>query len=205
MSHHGAALTVGAVLLALLSASPSPALAREDGLQVGDSSGTALAAPSYRIGKEDVLRIDVYGEPALSADRIPVRPDGKISLPMVGDVQAAGVTPESLGSQLTELFSRHLVAPVVTVIVVEINSFKAYIMGNVKMPGELIFGKETTLLQALALAGGFTEFANTKRILVIREEGGRQTPISINYERIISGENMEMNLWLKPGDTIVVP
>jgi polysaccharide export outer membrane protein len=160
---------------------------------------------AYLIGKEDILRIMVYQEQNLSLEAIPVRPDGKISLPLLGDVVAAGETPEGLAQKLTQLYEAHVRAPAVTVMVTEINSFKIFILGKIRTPGTLEFGRETRLLQALAMAGGFSEFANTKRILIIREEAGTQRRMEVNYERIISGQNMEMNLKLKPGDTIVVP
>ena len=160
---------------------------------------------AYVIGKEDVLQIAVWGEQALSLERVPVRPDGRISLPLLGDVMAAGETPEGLGRRLTELYKAHVVAPAVTVVVVEINSFKIYVLGNVKQPGVLKLGRETTLLQALAQVGGFTEFASTRKILVLREEADAPRRLEINYERIISGQNLDMNIRLKPGDTIVVP
>jgi polysaccharide export outer membrane protein len=170
------------------------------------AAGSGSADPAaYLIGKEDILKIMVYQEQNLSLDAIPVRPDGKISLPLLGDVVAAGETPEGLAQKLTQMYEAHVRAPAVTVMVTEINSFKVFILGKIGAPGILQFGRETRLLQALAMAGGFTDFANTKRILIIREEGGAQRRIEVNYEKIISGQNMEMNLKLKPGDTIVVP
>jgi len=163
-------------------------------------------APAYLIGKEDVLQVSLYGEAELSGISLPVRPDGMISLPLIGDVLAAGLTPEELSKSLTIRYAEHVRTPVVTVMVTQINSFKVYLMGRVGKSGEIILGRETRLLQVLALAGGFADFANTKHILIIRErDGGGQQRIEINYEKIISGENMEMNLKLKPGDTIVVP
>jgi polysaccharide export outer membrane protein len=161
---------------------------------------------AYVIGKEDVLQVDVYGEAELSGANLPVRPDGMISLPLIGDVRAAGRTPEELSQVLILRYADHVRSPVVTVMVTQINSFKVYLMGRVGKAGEIILGRETRLLQVLALAGGFADFANTKRILIIREDdSGGQQRIEVNYEKIISGESMEMNLKLKPGDTIVVP
>jgi len=159
----------------------------------------------YLIGKEDILKVTVFGEESLSVETMPVRPDGKISLPLLGDVLAAGKSPEGLADELTEMYKDHVLAPEVTVMVVAINSFKVYILGNVQNPGEQTFGRQTTLLQALAMAGGFSDFANTKRIVVIREEAAGHRRMVVNYEKIVSGQNLEMNLKLKPGDTIVVP
>ena len=185
-------------------------------LATGISQGVAQDAPessasspdvsTYLIGKEDVLQINLFGEEELSGMSLPVRPDGMISLPLIGDVRAAGLTPEQLSDALTVRYSEHVRAPVVTVMVTEINSFKVYLLGRVGKAGEIVLGRETRLLQVLALAGGFADFANTKKILIIRElDDGSQQRIEINYEKIVSGESMEMNLKLKPGDTIVVP
>jgi polysaccharide export outer membrane protein len=180
--------------------------AQEGALETREDSGSgSTGQPDYLIGKEDVLKVWVFGEENLSVETIPVRPDGKISLPLLGDVAAAGRSPEGLANELKELYTDHVLAPEVTVMVVAINSFKVFILGNVQTPGVQTFGRQTTLLQALALAGGFTDFANPKRIVLIREESGRQSRIVVNYEKIISGQNLEMNLKLKPGDTIVVP
>jgi polysaccharide export outer membrane protein len=170
--------------------------APEDGQSVGTD---------YLVGKEDILKVTVFGEESLSVETMPVRPDGKISLPLLGDIVAAGKSPEGLADELTEMYKDHVLAPEVTVMVVAINSFKVYILGNVQNPGEQTFGRQTTLLQALAMAGGFSDFANTKRIVVIREEAAGPRRMVVNYEKIISGQNLEMNLKLKPGDTIVVP
>jgi len=192
---------VGLVLLALVAGDAVRA-------QEGSTPTEPPAAPepgAYVIGKEDVVQISVWGEQALSLEKVPVRPDGRISLPLLGDVMAAGETPEGLGRRLTELYKAHVVAPAVTVVVVEINSFKIYMLGNVRTPGVLKLGRETTLLQALAQVGGFTEFANTRKILVLREEADAPRRLEINYEKIISGQSLESNIRLKPGDTVVVP
>ncbi len=190
--------------LALLFLAPMP-LPAQDATPASTGDLTA-GVPAYVIGKEDVLEVNVWGESELSGTNLPVRPDGVISLPLLGDVLAAGLTPEGLARVLTERYAEHVRTPTVTVVVSQVNSFKVYLLGNVGKQGELNLGRETRLLQALALGGGFSDFANTKRILIIREDDdGRQRRMEINYEKIVSGENMEMNLKLKPGDTIVVP
>lgn len=195
---------LGFVLLALLAGAATRA--QEGSAPTADAASTTRSeSGAYVIGKEDVVQIAVWGEAALSLERVPVRPDGRISLPLLGDVMAAGETPEGLGRRLTELYKAHVVAPAVTVVVVEINSFKIYMLGNVRTPGVLKLGRETTLLQALAQVGGFTEFASTRKILVLREEEDSLRRLEINYDRIISGQNLDMNIRLKPGDTIVVP
>jgi polysaccharide biosynthesis/export protein len=199
---------VGLAVLALVAVLGAPAGAFSQEEPRPAPAGVEAPVPArdaYVIGKEDVLQISVYGEDTLSVPKVPVRPDGRISLPLLGDVMAAGETPEGLGRKLTELYKAHVRAPAVTVIVTDVKSFKVYLLGHVRTPGAQTFGRETTLLQALALAGGFTEFANTKRILVLRDDEGDVRRIEINYDRIISGQNLEMNLKLKPGDTVVVP
>ena len=191
-------------VLAILFLAPIPLPAQEE--TPASAGALTIRVPTYVIGKEDVLEVNVWGEPELSGINLPVRPDGMISLPLLGDVLAAGLMPETLARVLTERYAEHVRTPTVTVVVTEVNSFKVYLMGNVGKQGELNLGRETRLLQALALAGGFTDFANTKKILIIREEAdGSPRRMEVNYDKIVSGENMEMNLKLKPGDTIVVP
>jgi len=191
-------------VLAFLSLFPIALMAQDAAPAPADDQ--VAQPPVYVIGKEDILAVNVYGEKELSKDNLPVRPDGMISLPLLGDVLAAGLTPEQLSKDLTVRYAMHVRSPTVIVSVSKVNSFKVYLLGNVSKQGELNLGRETRLLQVLALGGGFTDFANTKRILIIREEElGRQRRMEINYEKIVSGENMEMNIKLKPGDTIVVP
>ncbi len=191
-------------VLAILLLVPSALLAQEGTPPV--AGDLTIRVPAYVIGKEDVLEVNVWGEPELSGANLPVRPDGMISLPLLGDVLAAGLTPTALAQVLTERYAEHVRTPTVIVAVSEVNSFKVYLLGNVGNQGALNLGRETRLLQVLALGGGFTDFANTKRILIIRQEDdGTQRRMEINYDKIVSGENMEMNLRLKPGDTIVVP
>ena len=159
----------------------------------------------YIIGLEDVLQVSVYQEPELSLAQVPVRPDGRISLPLIGDVQADGKTSEDLADEIEELYQAHVVAPEVTVIVMQVNSFKIFIVGSVQRPGVFQLGRATTILQALALAGGFTDFANSKKMALFREEDDGTHRIPLNYQMIVSGENMALNIKLKPGDTLLVP
>lgn len=189
--------------LSLLTAHPVWPV--QEGRLLPVTKGVTKPVPVYVIGKEDLLKVSVFGEKDLTMEQVPVRPDGKISLPLLGDVVAAGMTPENLGEALTVLYADHVRAPSVTVMVTSILSQKVYMLGKIKSAGVLPLGSEMRLLQALALSGGFADFANTKRILVIREENGVQRRIEVNYEKIVSGEKMETNLKLKAGDTVVVP
>lgn len=159
----------------------------------------------YMIGPEDILYIHVWKEVTLSRT-IPVRMDGKISLPLIDEVQAAGFTPLQLKEVLAQKLKEFMVdIPNVSVMVMEANSFKVYISGQIRSPGVYRLRSETTLLQIIPMAGGFTEWADTKKILIIRKENGKEKQIRVNYKKIISGENLGLNMVLKSGDTIIVP
>jgi len=156
----------------------------------------------YRIGREDVLDIAVWRDPELSRT-LPVRPDGYISMPMVGEVHAAGKTPTELAESLKEVFQPYVQEPRVTVIVREVNSSRVFVTGEVAHPGAYPLRGRVSLLQAIALAGGFTDFANSDGIVVIRSDSnGGQIPV--RYRDLISPDGGH-ELMLRPGDTIVVP
>jgi polysaccharide biosynthesis/export protein len=163
----------------------------------------SVAGPSYVIGADDVLLVSVWKEPDLTTT-LPVRPDGNISLPLLNDVHAAGPTPMQLATSITEKLKKFVADPRVTVVVTQINSQRIYVTGEVQHTGAIQLLPNMTVLQALANAG-FTQFANTKAIYVLRAENGRQQKIPINYKRLVKGQTMEQNIILKPGDTIVVP
>ncbi|MGD0921443.1 MAG: polysaccharide biosynthesis/export family protein [Terriglobia bacterium] len=162
------------------------------------------SAADYVIGAEDVLDINVWKEPEVSRT-VPVRPDGKISLPLLNDVQAAGLTPMQLGSVITERLKKFIAQPQVTVIVITINSQRVYVQGEVNRGGAVPLMPNMTVLQALSSAGGFTQFANQKQIYVLRNEDGKQLRFPFNYRQAIQGKDGTQNILLKPGDTIVVP
>jgi len=159
---------------------------------------------SYLIGPEDVLYVHVWKEEALSKT-ITVRVDGKISLPLIDEIQAAGLTPVQLRDLLTKRFGDFIDSPTVSVMVMEANSFKVFISGQIKKPGVFRLRNETTLLQIISMAEGFTEWANQKEIIIIRKDKGAEKRIVINYKKIISGEDLGSNLLLKSGDTIIIP
>jgi polysaccharide biosynthesis/export protein len=158
----------------------------------------------YKIGPQDVLRIDVWKEAELTRT-VPVRPDGKISLPLLNDVQAAGLTPSQLSAVLTEGLKKFINAPQVTVTVSEINSRRVYVTGEVAHAGAFPLLPNMTVLQALSSSGGFTQFAKTKGIYVLRTEDGKQVKHPFNYKEVLAGRNQEQNIALLPGDVIVVP
>jgi polysaccharide export outer membrane protein len=164
----------------------------------------AADSDQYVIGSEDVLHIHVWKEEALTRT-IPVRMDGKISLPLIQEIKAAGLTPLQLKEVLTRRFKEFIESPIVSVTVMEANSCKVYVMGQVKNPGVYRLRSETTVVQIIPLAGGFTDWANQKKILIVRKEDGMEKRMKVNYKKIISGKDPVSNVILKAGDTIIVP
>jgi polysaccharide biosynthesis/export protein len=158
---------------------------------------------SYVIGPDDQLHVSVWKEPDLT-NTMPVRADGMISLPLLNDVQAAGLTPMQLAASISDKLKKYITDPHVTVEVTQMNSQRIYVMGEVLHPGAMNRTPDMTVLQALASAG-FTQFANTKGIYVLRTESGKQSKLPVNYKKLVKGEDMQQNYVLKPGDTIVVP
>jgi len=162
----------------------------------------AIDADSFRIGAEDILDVQVWKNPDLSRV-VPVRPDGKISLPLVNDIQAAGLTASELREQVTKRLAEFVPTPEVSVIVREIHSPKVSVVGNVKMPGHYEMKSATTVLDLLARAQGLTEFADRGRIVVLRQNGTGTTRIPFNYSKVANSE--QENFYVRPGDVIVVP
>ena len=170
----------------------------------GQAAKPATQDPNYIIGAQDVLDISVWKEPELTRT-VPVRPDGKISMPLLNDVQAAGLTPTQLAGQITQSLTKFVTSPQVTIIVTQINSQRVYILGEVARAGAYPLLPQMTFLQALSSAGGFTQFANQKKIYMFRTENGKQVKYPFNYKAVIDGKQPEENVVLKAGDTIVVP
>lgn len=164
----------------------------------------ATADPNYVIGPQDMLDISVWKEPEISR-AVPVRPDGKISLPLLNDVQAAGLTPSQLMNQIATGLSKFMNNPEVTVIVTQINSQHVYVLGEVMRSGGYMLLPGMTVLQAISNAGGLTQFANSKKIYVLRPDGAKQDKLYFNYKEVLDGKHPEQNIPLKSGDTIVVP
>jgi polysaccharide export outer membrane protein len=169
----------------------------------GAASPLAQSDAAYRLGAEDQLRISVWDNKELTLDLV-VRPDGKISMPLIQDVVAEGLTAAQLASEIQRKLAAYIVNPEVSVIVLQVNAPKYFLIGNIARPGTYPLRGDTSVLQALALAGGFTQFASPKRIKLIRAAGGRQEVRMINYYDIIE-DGGQGNYLLKPGDTIVVP
>lgn len=177
---------------AAASAAPVPA-----------SNGVPLPA-GYVIGPEDVLDVMFWRDKDMSAEVV-VRPDGRITLPLINDVQAAGLTPEQLRDALMTASAKYVVDPNVSVFVKAINSRKVFITGSVGKPGAYQLIGPTTVMQLIALAGGLHEFADAKHIIVMRTENGHPVALPFNYKEVLSRKNLKQNIELRPGDTVVVP
>jgi len=160
--------------------------------------------PNYVIGPEDELIVNVWREADISRS-VPVRPDGKISLPLLNDVQASGLTPMQLGAEITTRLKKFIADPQVTIIVSRVNSQRIYIVGEVGHAGAFTLVPNMTVLEALSSAGGCSVFAKQTKIYILRVENGHESRLHFNYKEVLSGQRMEQNILLKPGDTIVVP
>jgi len=167
-------------------------------------SSANQATDDYKIGPQDVIRIDVWKEPDITRT-IPVRPDGKISLPLVNDMQAAGLTAMQLAKNIREALTKYITEPQVTVTVTEINSQRVFVTGEVAHAGALNLLPGMTVLQALSSVGGFTQFARLTKIYVLRSEDGKQVRHPFNYKEAVKGDHPEQDIMLQPGDVIVVP
>lgn len=182
---------------------PAPTGAAPAPAPPGQPEGITPPA-DYVIGAEDVLNIVVWREKELSAE-VTVRPDGMVTLPLLNDVQAAGLTPDQLRQQITTAAAKFVADPTVTVIVRTINSRKVYIMGEVRSPGPYPLTAPMTVLQLIARAGGLSEYADSGDIGVVRTERGRTVRLKFNYKDVARGRKIEQNVLLKPGDTVIVP
>jgi polysaccharide export outer membrane protein len=187
------------------SSSPVPA-AGQPQTALAPASETNTGGPidpaRYVIGAEDSLQITVWKEPSLSGT-IPVRPDGMISLVLVGDLRAAGLTPMALSADISQRLKKYIQDPVVTVVVLGVNSQRIFLVGEVGHVGPVMMTPGMTALQAIVTAGGLSQFANSKRIYILRTVGGKQQKIPFNYKEALRGDNQ--GIPLLPGDTIVVP
>jgi polysaccharide biosynthesis/export protein len=163
-----------------------------------------MAGPLYIIKPNDVLQIFVWKEPALSG-KVTVRPDGRISFPLIQDMTAGGLNPGQLKELIEQSLKEYIEIPNVTVIVESIQSYKVYVEGKVNKAGVIMSEKEISVLQALALAGGFTDFASPAEIVIIRNSGEDATLYRFNYPDVIKGKNFSQNMLLKSGDVVVVP
>jgi polysaccharide export outer membrane protein len=185
--------------------------AQSRGAGVPQGAGGTNATPStpstpadYVIGPDDVLSIIIWRDKDLSTD-VAVRPDGKISLPLLNDIQAAGLTPEQLRVAVSEAASKFIEDPTVTVVVKAVNSRKVFVTGQVTKSGSFPLLARTTVVQILAMAGGLQEYADAKNIRIVRSENGREQSFRFNYKEFLQGKNLKQNIELRPGDTVIVP
>jgi polysaccharide export outer membrane protein len=165
---------------------------------------SAADLPGYRIGPEDVLQVSVWGNEAVSRTA-PVRPDGRISLPLLNDVQAAGLTPMELRDELSRRLAEYIPHPEVAVSVTEVKSFKVSVIGAVVKPGRYELKSRATVIDVLALAEGFTEFAARSRVVVMRSDGSRVERLPFDYDKVASGSSGQANFYVRAGDIVLVP
>jgi polysaccharide biosynthesis/export protein len=168
------------------------------------TTGGPITDENYVIGPEDVITVFVWKEPDLT-QTLAVRPDGKISLPLLNDLEASGSTTAQLKERIISGLKQYIASPTVTVIVQAARSQKASIIGEVTKPGTYLLNGPTNLLQLISLAGGFRDFASTDKVNVIRQENGKTVNIKFNYRDFVKGKNLNQNIQLRPGDIIVVP
>jgi polysaccharide export outer membrane protein len=178
--------------------------AAEPAVEVDAPASTAAGESDYRIGVEDVLRVVVWGEPELSIVGLRVRPDGKITVPLAGDIHVVGRKPQVVGQTIGQKLAQFIKEPNVTVIVEEINSFRVYFLGEVNVQGAISFAKPTRLLQGIAAAGGLTQFAKNE-VILLRQEGAAEKRVTINYKLLLAGDPRQDNMYLEPGDTLIFP
>ena len=196
------ALSIVSAVCLPVRAQQKPATAEKPGMPPTPS---AIEVPAdYVIGADDVLTIVFWREKDISGD-VPVRPDGRISLPLLNDVEAAGLTPEQLRVRLTGLADKFISEPTVTVMVKQINSRRVYITGEIAKPGPYQLGGPTKVLQLITIAGGVREYADEKNISIIRTVNGKETRLRFNYDEVKKGKNLDQNVLLKPGDQVIVP
>jgi polysaccharide biosynthesis/export protein len=188
------------LLIAVSMGAQAPAIASPS----SNSGGSITIPAGYVIGVDDHLTIDFWRDKDLSADVV-VRPDGRISLPLLNDVQAAGLTPEELRGKLLELAGALIQDPTPTVVVKEIRSRQAFITGNVQKPGAYALNAPMTVLQLIATAGGLREFVAGKNIVILRRDRGRDVRLPFDYQAVMKGRTLQQNVELRPGDTVIVP
>ncbi len=173
--------------------------------QAGAAEAEGKASDEYLIGVGDVLEINVWNEKDLSKEEVFVRLDGRISLPMIGDAVARDLSPEGLGASLEEKFGKFITEPNVSVILKESHSKTYFIVGQIAKPGEVLIKQPISILQCIARAGGFLEWAKKAKIIIVRKGENGDKQLSFDYDAFINGENPGQNILIAPGDTIIVP
>jgi polysaccharide biosynthesis/export protein len=192
-------LLLGLALVAALGCAPrmSPSVQTQ-------AAAAQVVEDTYQLGPEDIVEISVWKEPDLTK-QLAVRPDGKISYPLIGEVQAAGKTVKQLREEISKRLEKYVTDAQVTVILLKTQYYKIYVVGKVNKPGEFLVGRPATVMQALAMAGGLTPFASPSKIVIIRKSGGTEQTLPFDYKAVSKGEFLEQNITLLPGDVVVVP
>ena len=206
---------MGLLVLAVCTALSAPAVAQTTQIkpavkEQAKRANADTAAPvgvtppsGYVIGADDLLSVRFWADAQLSADVV-VRPDGKISVPLLNDVQAAGLTPEQLNAALEKAASKFIAEPDATVIVREVRSRKVYVLGQVARPSQVPLNSDMNVLQVLTAVGGVLEYADKGGIVIVRVENGRERRFKFNYNDVVKGKNVQQNILLQPGDTVIV-
>ena len=193
-----------AVMANVSGATPSQSPAAPAASRVAPAPAPAAVPAGYKIGAEDVIGIVFWREAEMNGD-VTVRPDGRITVPLIGEIQAEGLTPEMLRDQIQAAAGKYISAANVSVVVRQINSRKVFITGRVTTPGTYPLAGPRTVMQVIALAGGLNEYADAKQITVLRIQNSRSQTFKFNYKDVAKGKKLEQNIMLEPGDTIVVP
>jgi len=168
------------------------------------AAAAQLVEDTYKLGPEDVVEISVWKEPDLTK-QIAIRPDGKISYPLIGEVQAAGKTVKQLREEISKRLEKYVTDAQVTVMLLKTQYYKIYVVGKVNKPGEFLVGRPANVMQALAMAGGLTPFASPGKIVILRRSGGTEQTLPFDYKAVSRGQFLEQNVTLLPGDVVVVP
>jgi polysaccharide export outer membrane protein len=167
--------------------------------------GSVTSAPDqYQVGPNDVLSIVVWKQPDISAGQIPVRPDGRISLPLAGEIEVSGLTARQIKEVVTERLKEYVTEPNVTVMVLQVNYPVVYVVGEVTRPGPVPIRQDTTVLQLISMAGGFTSFADRDDVKILRRDKGKEYRLNFDYDAVVKGKRPEQNVIVRPGDVIVV-
>jgi polysaccharide export outer membrane protein len=189
---------------------PSPAVTGEAGSATSPvgapvAEATRGMSDDYQIGSGDTLQVSVWKETDVSVPSVVVRPDGKITVPLIKEVEVSGMTPRQAEKVITEGLSKFITDPNVTVVVAAINSKKVYVIGGARREGPLPYTYGMSVIQALSEAGGLSDYAKRRKIYILRSENGREYRLDFNYDQVAKGERMDQNIMLLPGDTIVIP
>ncbi len=192
-------LVLGLALMAGLGCAPQMNTTVE-----AQAAAAQVVEDKYQLGPEDVIEVSVWKEPDLTK-QLAVRPDGKISYPLIGEVQVAGKTVKQVREEISKRLEKFVTDAQVTVILIKTQNYKIYVLGKVNKPGEFVVGRPANVMQALAMAGGLTPFASPGKIIVIRRIGGNEQTFPFDYKSVAKGEFLDQNITLLPGDVVVVP